>query len=99
MIDDEERLAETLRMALAYSHDVTIATSGNDALAKIRGGGLQGEILVNMGACGPDAVQRGWQKDYFQGKTGEGTFREHQTRLDLPEFAPPRTPRESPDAA
>lgn len=38
VIDDEERLAETLRMALAYSHDVTIATSGNDALAKIRGG-------------------------------------------------------------
>lgn len=29
------------------------------SLAKIRGGGLQGEILVNMGACGPDAVQRG----------------------------------------
>ena len=38
VIDDEERLAETLRMALAYSHDVTIATSGSDALAKIRGG-------------------------------------------------------------
>lgn len=38
LIDDEERLAETLRMALAFSHDVTIATSGNEALAKIRAG-------------------------------------------------------------
>ncbi|MFO0611724.1 MAG: response regulator [Polyangiaceae bacterium] len=37
VVDDEERLAETLRMALAYSHDVTIATSGRDALAKILG--------------------------------------------------------------
>jgi hypothetical protein len=37
----------------------------------------------------PVVVKRGWQKDYFQGKTLEGKeFNSHQTRLDLKEFAP-----------
>jgi hypothetical protein len=35
----------------------------------------------------PDAVKRGWQKDYFQGKTPDGKeFGEHQTKLELREF-------------
>jgi hypothetical protein len=35
----------------------------------------------------PEAVKQGWQKDYFQGKTGEGgTFDGHQTRLHIREF-------------
>jgi len=38
----------------------------------------------------PETVQRGWQKDYFQGKTAEGgMFEGHQTRLNLKEFPPP----------
>jgi hypothetical protein len=38
----------------------------------------------------PEAVRRGWQKDYFQGKqpTG-GVFDGHQTRLNLKDFPPP----------
>jgi hypothetical protein len=35
----------------------------------------------------PEAIKRGWQKDYFQGKIDEGTqFTGHQTRLHLREF-------------
>jgi hypothetical protein len=35
----------------------------------------------------PDALKRGWQKDYFQGKTAEGgTFAGHQTRLAVKPF-------------
>jgi hypothetical protein len=35
----------------------------------------------------PAVIKRGWQKDYFQGKTPEGNeFTAHQTRLDLKEF-------------
>lgn len=35
----------------------------------------------------PEAVKRGWQKDYFQGKTAEGgTFAGHQTRLSIKPF-------------
>jgi hypothetical protein len=45
-------------------------------------------FLQDLGKRDPGAVQRGWQKDYFQGKTGEGTFDGHQTRLDLKEFPP-----------
>lgn len=38
----------------------------------------------------PDAVQRGWQKDYFQGKQPEGgVFTGHQTRLTVKPFPPP----------
>ena len=35
----------------------------------------------------PEAVKRGWQKDYFQGKTPDGKDVEvHQTRLNIREF-------------
>lgn len=35
----------------------------------------------------PEAVKQGWQKDYFQGRTGEGgTFEGHQTRLHIRDF-------------
>ena len=35
----------------------------------------------------PDAVKRGWQKDYFQGRTPDGkAIDEHQTRLSIKEF-------------
>jgi hypothetical protein len=38
----------------------------------------------------PATVQRGWQKDYFQGKQlGGGTFDGHQTRLAVKSFPPP----------
>jgi hypothetical protein len=45
-------------------------------------------FLEGLGKKDPAVVQRGWQKDYFQGKTGGGTFEGHQTRLDLKEFKP-----------
>ena len=36
----------------------------------------------------PDAVRRGWQRDYFLGLPSDGKrFDEHQTRLELKEFA------------
>ncbi len=35
-----------------------------------------------------DAVQQGWQKDYFLGReTGGNRFDQHQTRLHIKEFA------------
>jgi hypothetical protein len=38
----------------------------------------------------PEAVQRGWQKDYFQGKQPDGgVFTGHQTRLNVKPFPPP----------
>jgi hypothetical protein len=38
----------------------------------------------------PQTVQRGWQKDYFQGKQMDGgVFDGHQTRLNVKEFPPP----------
>ena len=41
----------------------------------------------------PEAVKRGWQKDYFQGKTPDGQeFDAHQTRLAIREFAPSEAP-------
>jgi hypothetical protein len=44
-------------------------------------------FLVGLNSKEPEAVKRGWQKDYFQGKTAEGgTFDGHQTRLDVKEF-------------
>lgn len=45
-------------------------------------------FLTDLQARDPAAVQRGWQKDYFQGKTDKGTFDGHQTRLDVKEFKP-----------
>lgn len=47
-------------------------------------------FLQGLGQRDPEAIQRGWQKEYFQGKTGEGVFDGHQTRLDLKEFPPLR---------
>jgi hypothetical protein len=53
-------------------------------------------FLKGLGERDPATVQRGWQKDYFQGKTGDGTFTGHQTRVDLKEFAPrPQEPRDA----
>jgi len=44
-------------------------------------------FLKGLQERNPEAVQRGWQKDYFQGKTAEGgTFDGHQTRLEIKEF-------------
>lgn len=46
-------------------------------------------FLADLSVKNPDAVKRGWQKDYFQGKTIEGkTVESHQTRLNLREFKP-----------
>ncbi len=45
-------------------------------------------FLTGLHAREPDAVARGWQKDYFQGKTPDGRpFDSHQTRLAVQEFA------------
>lgn len=44
-------------------------------------------FLKGLKTLDPETVQRGWQKDYFQGKTGEGgTFDGHQTRLAVRAF-------------
>jgi len=45
-------------------------------------------FLKGLKELDPAAVKKGWQKDYFQGKTAEGgTFDGHQTRLDVKDFA------------
>jgi hypothetical protein len=45
-------------------------------------------FLTDLKANEPEAVKRGWQKDYFQGKTSEGsTFDRHQTKLTVRPFA------------
>jgi hypothetical protein len=44
-------------------------------------------FLVDLQSRDPDAVAKGWQKDYFQGKTPDGKpFDSHQTRLNVKEF-------------
>ncbi len=44
-------------------------------------------FLTGLHSKDPEAVKRGWQKDYFQGKQSEGgTFDGHQTRLEIREF-------------
>jgi len=44
-------------------------------------------FLQGLSDRDPEAVKRGWQKDYFQGKLNEaGTFDGHQTKLNLREF-------------
>ena len=46
-------------------------------------------FLQGLRSLDPAAVQRGWQKDYFQGKTPDGQSVEgHQTRLRIKEFEP-----------
>lgn len=52
-------------------------------------------FLEGLSKRDPSVVQRGWQKDYFQGKSGEGTFGGHQTRVDLKEFTPRESPRDA----
>lgn len=56
-------------------------------------------FLKDLQALDPEAVKRGWQKDYFQGKTpAGGDFDGHQTRLNLREFAPSPPPPALPPA-
>jgi hypothetical protein len=44
-------------------------------------------FLEGLATQDPATLQRGWQKDYFQGKLPEGgTFPSHQTRLAVREF-------------
>ena len=43
-------------------------------------------FLTGLKEQDPAAVKQGWQKDYFKGETGEGTFDGHQTRLRIREF-------------
>ncbi len=43
-------------------------------------------FLEGLKVLDPDTVKQGWQKDYFRGKTEQGTFEPHQTRVDLKEF-------------
>jgi hypothetical protein len=44
-------------------------------------------FLVGLHSRDPQAVAKGWQKDYFQGKTPDGKEVEsHQTRLNVKEF-------------
>jgi hypothetical protein len=43
-------------------------------------------FLQGLKTLDPETVKRGWQKDYFQGKTTGGTFDGHQTRLAVKEF-------------
>ena len=48
-------------------------------------------FLTGLKTNDPDAVKRGWQKDYFQGKTLDGgAFEGHQTKVNLKEFEPPK---------
>jgi hypothetical protein len=75
-------LAETLVPRLTY------LSRNPELLAKYEAWkeGRQG-FLAGLRGNDPETVKRGWQKDYFQGKTAEGgTFAGHQTRLDLKEF-------------
>ncbi len=45
------------------------------------------DFLVGLHTRDPDAVAKGWQKDYFQGKTVDGKpVDSHQTRLNVKEF-------------
>jgi hypothetical protein len=47
-------------------------------------------FLHGLRALDPEAVKKGWQKDYFQGKTPDGQeFEAHQTRLAVREFTRP----------
>lgn len=44
-------------------------------------------FLTGLRTNDADTMKRGWQKDYFQGKTQEGsTFDGHQTRLNVKDF-------------
>jgi hypothetical protein len=77
-------LAETLvprRVAIESNPDLQAHYRAWEASRKGFIEGLEGRD--------PEAVKRGWQKDYFQGRTPEGKpFTGHQTRLDVKEFPP-----------
>jgi uncharacterized protein DUF6065 len=46
------------------------------------------QFLSDLTVTGSVAQRRGWEKDYFQGRSpGEATAREHQFKLELKEFA------------
>lgn len=46
-------------------------------------------FLTDLHGRDPGAIARGWQKDYFQGKTVDGkSVESHQTRLNVKPFAP-----------
>jgi hypothetical protein len=49
-------------------------------------------FLEGLRVLDPEVVKRGWQKDYFQGKTAGGTFDGHQTRLHVREFTKGQPP-------
>lgn len=63
-------------------------TKNADLHAQYRGWeASRSNFLTGLTTKDPEAVKRGWQKDYFQGKQAEGgTFDGHQTRLDIKEF-------------
>jgi hypothetical protein len=73
--------------AEGFAPRVELMSNHPEVLAKYkaweasRSGFLQG-LKTND----PAAVKQGWQKDYFKGETGEGTFDGHQTRLHIKEF-------------
>ena len=54
------------------------------------------DFLADLSDKNPDAIKRGWQKDYFQGRMPDGKdFESHQTRLELREFE--RTGNDAPE--
>ena len=47
------------------------------------------QFLRSLHSQEPEAVRRGWEKDYFKGATANGEIaREHQTKIELKEFKP-----------
>jgi hypothetical protein len=45
------------------------------------------QFNTDLSTLNPDAVKRGWQRDYMKGKTvSGGRAEEHQTKIDLREF-------------
>jgi Family of unknown function (DUF6065) len=52
---------------------------------------------ADLEAQRPEAVKRGWQRDYVKGVTPTGArFEEHQTKLDLREFTTPAGEQDPP---
>lgn len=61
VVDDEERLAETIRMALSPPHDVDVCTRGRDALERLRAGGDYDVVLCDLmmpDLSGPDLFEQ-----------------------------------------
>ena len=81
-------LAESLAPVRIAINTVPEVEAQYRAWEKSRAGFLHG-----LTSRDPAAVKRGWQKDYFQGKTQDGKeISEHQTRLNLREFTRNGTP-------